>query len=61
VIASGGFADGDLEAGIWSAGLAQGLIDDIPTVQELVLRIVAEAEELITGRLAGVCDAPGGR
>jgi nitronate monooxygenase len=46
------FEDGDLEAGIWSAGLAQGLIDDIPTVRRLVQRIVAEAEDLITGRLA---------
>ncbi|MFD4668575.1 NAD(P)H-dependent flavin oxidoreductase [Lentzea sp. NPDC058450] len=45
------FEDGDLEAGIWSAGLAQGLIDDIPTVGELVDRIVREAEDLITGRL----------
>ncbi|WP_323055960.1 nitronate monooxygenase [Lentzea sp. NEAU-D7] len=50
------FEDGDLEAGIWSAGLAQGLIADIPTVRELVDRIVREAEELITGRLAAVCE-----
>jgi hypothetical protein len=28
-----------------------GLINDIPTVGELVARIVEEAEELITGRL----------
>ncbi|GGV70943.1 nitronate monooxygenase [Streptomyces griseoloalbus] len=49
------FEDGDLDAGIWSAGLAQGLIDDIPTVGDLVRRIVAEADELITGRLAAAC------
>lgn len=48
------FEDGDLEAGIWSAGLAQGLIDDIPTVREVVERIVGEAEELITGRLTAL-------
>ncbi|WP_159326001.1 NAD(P)H-dependent flavin oxidoreductase [Streptomyces tendae] len=48
------FEDGDLDAGIWSAGLAQGLINDIPTVRDLVRRIVAEADELITGRLAAV-------
>ncbi len=42
---------GDLDAGIWSVGTAMGLINDIPTVGELVSRIVAEAEELITGRL----------
>ncbi|MCC8242963.1 NAD(P)H-dependent flavin oxidoreductase [Saccharothrix luteola] len=47
------FEDGDLEAGIWSAGLAQGLIDDIPTVREVVERTVAEAEALISERLAG--------
>ncbi|MFE1292257.1 NAD(P)H-dependent flavin oxidoreductase [Streptomyces sp. NPDC058751] len=46
------FENGDLEAGIWSAGLAQGLIDDIPTVQDLVRRVVAEADDLIARRLA---------
>jgi nitronate monooxygenase len=45
------FEDGDLEAGIWTVGTAMGLIDDIPTVAELVRRIVDEAEGLITGRL----------
>jgi NADH:quinone reductase (non-electrogenic) len=30
------FDEGDLAAGIWSAGLAQGLIHDIPTVGALV-------------------------
>ena len=43
--------DGDVEAGIWSVGTAMGLINDIPTVGELVTRIVDEAEELIIGRL----------
>ncbi|OBJ67854.1 nitronate monooxygenase family protein [Mycobacterium sp. 1274756.6] len=45
------FDDGDLDAGIWSVGTAMGLINDIPTVEELISRIVAEAEDLITGRL----------
>ena len=31
-----------------------GLIHDIPTCAELVSRIVGEAEEIITGRLAGM-------
>ncbi len=35
---------GDMEAGIWWAGLTQGLIADIPTCGALVARIVAEAE-----------------
>lgn len=48
------FEDGDLEAGTWSAGLVQGIINDIPTVAELVERIVSEATELIEGRLSKV-------
>jgi nitronate monooxygenase len=34
----------------------QGLIHDIPTVGELVERIVTEAEALIAGRLTGLLD-----
>lgn len=45
---------GDPEHGIWSAGLAQGLIDDVPTVGELVRRIVSEAAELVEGRLGSL-------
>ena len=48
------FDDGDVDAGIWTVGTAMGLINDIPTVGDLVARIVAEAEDLITGRLAGM-------
>jgi len=43
---------GDLDAGLVWASQAQGLIHDIPTCGELVSRIVAEAEAIITGRLA---------
>jgi nitronate monooxygenase len=46
------FEDGDTEHGIWSAGMIMGLINDIPSVEELVERIVADAEEIIRGRLA---------
>ncbi|ADJ45616.1 2-nitropropane dioxygenase [Amycolatopsis mediterranei S699] len=45
------FRTGDLDAGIWTAGCAQGLIDDIPTVGELVDRIVDEAEKLMEAGL----------
>jgi nitronate monooxygenase len=45
---------GDVDAGIWSVGTAMGLINDIPTVGELVSRIVREAEELIQDRLANM-------
>jgi NAD(P)H-dependent flavin oxidoreductase YrpB (nitropropane dioxygenase family) len=46
------YAGGDTDAGVWTAGLAQGLIHDIPTVADLVGRIVADAEQLIN-RLQG--------
>ena len=42
---------GDPDHGIWSAGMVQGLIHDIPTCAELVSRIVREAEALIAQRL----------
>lgn len=44
-------ADGDADGGIWSAGMVQGLIDDIPSVKELIERIVADAEAIIRSRL----------
>jgi NAD(P)H-dependent flavin oxidoreductase YrpB (nitropropane dioxygenase family) len=37
--------DGDLEHGVQFVGQSQGLIEDIPTVQELVDRCIAEAHE----------------
>jgi len=44
---------GDVEAGVFWAGMVQGLIHDIPTCKELIDRIMAEAQSIITGRLAG--------
>ena len=44
---------GDPEHGIWSAGMVQGLIHDIPSVKELVDRIMGEANGIIRQRLAG--------
>jgi hypothetical protein len=35
-----------------------GLFEDIPTCAELVSRIITDAEELITGRLAELTTAP---
>ena len=46
------YEKGDPDFGIWSAGMVQGLIHDIPTCAELVARIVAEAEAIIATRLA---------
>ncbi len=48
--------DGDMDAGAWSCGMVVGLIHDIPTVKELIDRIMAEAERLIRGRLEGLLD-----
>ena len=45
--------DGDMDAGAWSCGMVAGLINDVPTVKELIDRIMAEAHALITERLAG--------
>jgi NAD(P)H-dependent flavin oxidoreductase YrpB (nitropropane dioxygenase family) len=42
---------GDMEAGAWSCGMVAGLIHDVPTVKELVDRIMAEAEAIIGQRL----------
>ena len=46
--------NGDMDAGAWSCGMVAGLIHDIPTVKALIDRIMAEAEALITQRLAGL-------
>jgi nitronate monooxygenase len=52
------FETGDVDHGVWSAGLSQGLIRDIPTCRELVTRIISQAEAIIHSRLAGmVCEA----
>jgi len=48
---------GDVDAGAWSCGMVAGLIHDIPTVQELIDRIMDEAETLIQKRLAGLVAA----
>ncbi|HEX4730615.1 MAG TPA: nitronate monooxygenase, partial [Solirubrobacterales bacterium] len=48
------YEEGDPEAGVWSVGLVQGLIDDVPTVAELIERIIVEADEIIAERLAGM-------
>lgn len=44
----GVFEEGDLEAGVWSVGLVQGLIRDIPPAGVIVERVVQEAAEIIT-------------
>jgi len=46
--------EGDMDAGAWSCGMVAGLIHDIPTVQELIDRIMIEAEQIIGDRLNGL-------
>ncbi len=48
---------GDMEAGVWSCGMVAGLIHDIPSVKELIDRIMAQAEDIIRQRLGGMVDA----
>jgi nitronate monooxygenase len=47
---------GDLDAGLVWAGQVQGLIHDIPTVAELMERIVREATDILRSRLPRVLD-----
>ena len=49
-----GLASGDTDHGIWSAGMVQGLIHDIPTCQVLIDRIIADAEAIVRGRLGAM-------
>jgi nitronate monooxygenase len=42
---------GDIDGGIWTTGQSQGLIHDIPSCDELVTRIMGQAEEIIHARL----------
>ena len=49
--------DGDMDAGAWSCGMVVGLINDVPTVKELIDRIMADVEAIIRERLTGFLDA----
>ena len=46
--------EGDMDAGAWSCGMVAGLINDIPTVKELIDRIMDQANTIIEERLAGM-------
>jgi NADH:quinone reductase (non-electrogenic) len=51
--------EGKMDAGAWSCGMVVGLIHDIPTVKELIDRIMVDAERLIRQRLMGFLGADG--
>ena len=48
---------GEMDAGAWSCGMVAGLIDDIPTVADLIDRTMAQADEIIR-RQFGLISAP---
>lgn len=39
--------DGEMDAGAWSCGMVAGLINDIPTCQQLVDQIMAQANQIL--------------
>src|SRR4051812_23721814 len=45
--------EGEMDLGAWSCGMVAGLIRDVPTVKELIDRIMSEADAIIQQRLAG--------
>jgi nitronate monooxygenase len=49
--------EGTMDVGAWSCGMVAGLIHDVPTVKELIDRIMAEADDIIRKRLAGFVTA----
>jgi NAD(P)H-dependent flavin oxidoreductase YrpB (nitropropane dioxygenase family) len=49
--------EGQMDAGAWSCGMVAGLIHDVPSVKELIDRIMREAEEIIGKRLKGMAAA----
>jgi nitronate monooxygenase len=46
--------DGEMDAGAWSCGMVAGLIYDVPSCDELISRIVSEAEDMIQQRLSNM-------
>ncbi len=48
--------EGAMDAGAWSCGMVAGLIHDVPTVKQLIDRVMAQANQLITERLARMVD-----
>ena len=42
--------EGEIDCGAWSCGMAAGLIDSLPTCQELLDTIMADAERIISDR-----------
>lgn len=47
---------GEIDYGIWTSGMVQGLIDSIPSCAELVESIVADCRASVRERLVGLLD-----
>lgn len=45
---------GDIDDGVWTAGMVIGLINDIPTCEELVQTMVKDCQDIIKSRLANM-------
>lgn len=45
---------GEMDAGAWSCGMVAGLIKDVPTVKDLIDRIMNEAHAIIRQRLQNI-------
>ena len=49
--------EGAMDAGAWSCGMVAGMVHDVPTVKELIDRIMAQADAIIRQRLMGLANA----
>jgi len=47
---------GDVDDGVWTVGMVMGLIDDVPTCEVLLERMVSEAKDIMTNRVAKMWD-----
>ena len=43
--------DGQVDEGVWSCGMVAGLINDLPTVKQLIEKIMRQADSIIVDRL----------
>ncbi len=52
--------EGEMDKGAWSCGMVAGLINDVPTCQELIDRIITEAEDILAKMNAMASEATPG-
>ncbi|MDA8619465.1 nitronate monooxygenase [Luminiphilus sp.] len=51
------WSTGDIDAGMVTVGMSGGLINDIPSCEELVRNVISDAKQIIAERLAGITAA----